>query len=433
VKILKILQLAATYLYRYRRRYFFLFLALVFGFGIVTVITSVKDGMYENVYFASQSHYAGDIVVLGYVKPVSSQVISGEYAAAVMQAAGDARLYPDHTVKRTLFGNTGFLFFNGAAANLKYVLGVDWDAEASYFNGIDYAETPLAPLEGDECIVLSAPVAKALGARRGDSITLEGETETGQKNTAQYIISAVVNDSTIFGYYKAYVSRQSLNRFLGLGEEECSTIGFYFNDRRDIEEKKRALQAELEKRARTGPLVKSRAELDRKAGRQWQGTMLFVTSIPVLLSEVSELLDAINILTYFLYIMMLLIILVSAAVTFRLILHERMKELGTMRAIGFYEADVAHVLVLETLGLGIFSLAGGFITARVIVWGLGFLSFSWFPGFEIFMKDGRLTALYRVPATLVNVAAVFCMLLAAVWLPAFRSVRNPLPRMLQGL
>ncbi|MDR1419108.1 MAG: ABC transporter permease [Treponema sp.] len=434
-KSLKIVQLAATYLYCYRRRYFFLFLALVFGFGIVTVIVSVKDGMYENVYNSSQSHYAGDLIVLAQDTDFGFfQHISSEYMASLMRAAENARLDFDRVVKRTNCGSRGgVLYFNGTAVNLKYVIGVDWDAEEPYFSALDYTEAPLFPLEGDNGIVLSAPVAGTLGARQGDSIIIETETRTGRKNTALYTVSAVVNDATIFGYYKAYVSRLSLNRLVEFADDECSSIGFYFRDRRSMERKKAAFQAELEKMVQTGPLVTNRAELDFEAAHVQPGITLFVASIPVLLSEISELLDAMNILTGFLYVMMLLIILVSAAVTFRLVLHERVKELGTMRAIGFYESDVTRVLVLEVFGLGLLSLAGGFAAARIIVWGLGFLSFSWFPSFEIFMKDGRLTALYRFPAMLTNVAVLFCMLFAAVWFPAFRFVRSPLTRMLQGL
>jgi putative ABC transport system permease protein len=433
VKFFKIIKLAAVYLIRYRRRYFFLFLALIFGFGIVTVITSVKDGMYENVYVTSQSHYAGDIVVMGFDRDSrqTHHIGSGEMAA-VYRAAEAADLHPDRIVLRTHFGEKGVLYYNGSALRLKYVIGVDWEAEAPFFNNLDYAEPPSAPLSGDGGMILSAPVARVLGIRTGDELVLEGETWSGQKNTASFIVSAIVNDATIFGYYKVYISRHALNALVGYGADECSYMGFYFSDRRGVEEKKGRLQAELSKIAQTAPMPKDRTEFDRETGQSWNGVKLFVLSIPVYLSEVADLLGAMDILTYFLYVMMLLIILVSASVTYRLILHERMRELGTMRVIGFYEADVVRVLMLETLGLGILSLAGGFLAARLINWGLGFLSFSWFPSFEIFLKGGRLTALYLPRTMAVNTAALFCMLAAAVFFPAWRSVRIPLSKMLSG-
>jgi putative ABC transport system permease protein len=152
----------------------------------------------------------------------------------------------------------------------------------------------------------------------------------------------------------------------------------------------------------------------------------------VYLSEVSDLLEAMSIITYFLYAMMLLIIFVSALVTWRLVLRERSRELGTMRAIGFYGADLRYVLIMETLGLGVCSLLTGFLFSRFLSWLVTCIPFSWFPSFEIFMKDGKLESLYLPGTMLINTAAIFGVLIAAVWEPAFRSSRDPLPAMLSG-
>jgi ABC-type antimicrobial peptide transport system permease subunit len=130
--------------------------------------------------------------------------------------------------------------------------------------------------------------------------------------------------------------------------------------------------------------------------------------------------------------MMLAIIMVSSGVTCRLILHERTKETGTMRAIGFYEGDLRFILELEIFVLAVFSLIAGFIFALFINWGLSYTSFGWFPGFEIFMQDGRLKAQYLPGTVAVNVLVVFCMLAVAVWGPVFRNSRLPLPEMLSG-
>jgi ABC-type antimicrobial peptide transport system permease subunit len=131
--------------------------------------------------------------------------------------------------------------------------------------------------------------------------------------------------------------------------------------------------------------------------------------------------------------MMLLIIFVSAAVTCQLILHERTREIGTMRAIGFYEADIRHIMIMETLCLGIISLIVGFIFARILSFLLTLAPTSWFPSFEIFMKDGKLIAIYNPKTMLINIAAVLCMLFPAIFFPAARSSRLPLPQMLTGV
>jgi ABC-type lipoprotein release transport system permease subunit len=425
------LLLAVKYLFRYRRRYLFLFLSLTFGFGIVTVITSVKDGMYENVYNSAQSHYAGDIIALGYDDDSSlADHMQTDDMAAILKAISDTNLNPARTVMRTVT-MSGILYYNGSAMPLKYVIGADWDNEEVYFDRLVYRERRDVPA-GEDTIMLSAPVAGRLGVRLGDSLILETETRYGQSNTGVFVVGGIVEDSSLFAYYKAYVSRPALNRLLLFGEDECSCIGMFFSDRREADTKRIILQKELEKNIQTAPLIADRDEFDYERDQSWAGVKIFVLTIPVYLSEVADLLGAINIITYFLYGMMLALILASAMVTYRLILHEREREVGTMRVIGFYDGDVRHILILETIGLGFLSLLAGFVFALLVSLGLRFISFSWFPSFEIFMDDGRLTTLYLPRTMLINLTAVFCILLAAVWLPAFRSSRDPLPNMLSG-
>ena len=150
------------------------------------------------------------------------------------------------------------------------------------------------------------------------------------------------------------------------------------------------------------------------------------------MSEVADLLGAMNIITYFLYVMMLIIMMVSALVTYRLILHERRRELGTMRAVGFYGADIRFILLMETLALILVSLAAGALLALLFQWLVTFIPFTWFPSFEIFLEDGKLRTLYLPKTVAVNILAVFVSLFLAAMAPVYRSSREPLPGMLNG-
>jgi ABC-type lipoprotein release transport system permease subunit len=434
--------LAFKYLVRYRRRYFFLFIALSMGFSIVSLLTAVKDGMDANVYKSAQDHYAGDIVAVGHDNSMGAlNYLSAEAKAELYRAVEAARIGETHIVERTIFGNEGVLYFNGGAVRLKYVVGVDWDNEASYFDSLNYRERLIIPAmpaknpspspEGD-LIYLSAPVASQLNARAGDSLILEVNTRWGQKNTGVFIVGGVVEDSTIFGYYKAYIDRLVLNRLLLLNDGDCSIAGIFVNGRRDVEKKRALLQEALQNRLQTGPIVHDREELDAARLVPFEGLKVFLLTIPVYLSEVADLLGAMNIITYFLYTMMLVIMMVSALVTYRLILHERRRELGTMRAIGFYGADIRFILLLETLGLILASLAAGMVLVLLFQWLVTFIPFTWFPSFEIFLEDGKLKTLYVPRTVAVNILTVFISLFLAAIAPVYRFSREPLPNMLNG-
>ncbi len=434
MKALKLVLLAARYLSRYKRRYFFLFLALGVGFSVITAITALKAGMTERLYLTAQSHYAGDIIVLGKDNDASGEMyrLGQKEIDAVLSAA--APLVPDRVVLRTNFIKDAYVYFNGNSSRLKYVNGVDWDAEAPMFAGFTYAEPPLAPLSGDDEILISSPVARLLGVRRGDSVVLELNTYLGQRNTASFVVAGIIEDKTIFGFFKSYVSRSALNRLIDFKDGECSAIGFYFNDadESELDAAKRMLHAELSGVIDTSAPLNNRADYETQMLQSWSGIRAFVIDLAVYLSDVDDLLGAMDILAYLLFAMMLVIVFVSALVTYKLILFERAQELGTMRVLGFQEGDITIVLILETVMLVLLSVIAGFLFSIALVRIFSALPFAAIPGFEMFMKDGRLFARYRFLSVLLNALSVFLVLLPALGIPAYRASRGNLPQMLKG-
>ncbi|MDR2768485.1 MAG: FtsX-like permease family protein [Treponema sp.] len=409
-----------------------MFIALAFGYGIITFITSVKDRMADNIYFSAQAHYAGDLIADAYDDTDETHRMGGTDVERIMAAADRAEIDPARTARRTNLFNDTILFFNGNAVSIKYLLGVDYEAERPYFEALSYVDsgTPPSSLSRDG-ILLSAPVADFLGARRGDSLVLQLRNN-GVTNTGSFVITAVIDDSSFFGYYKAYINRRTLNGLINFKPDDCSTVGFFLKDRAQLVKKQRALNEELAKDLPVFPLIFNRDDFERERDKSDPFLRVMLLTIPVYLSEISQLLGAMDLLGYFLYAMMLLIIMVSASVTYRLILHERKREIGTMRAIGFYEAEVRRLLLAEIFWLGLCSLIAGFLFTRLLSWGLSRISFDWFPSFEIFMRNGKLTALYRPLSTAVNGLAVFALLFLAAYFPLYRSSRHPLPEMLGG-
>ncbi len=431
MKVVSLSLMALRYFRRYFRRYLFLFLALSFGYGIITVLTGLQAGMEESVYQSTQSHYAGDMVVSGRAKNRLKFQISD--VEKVLEAVDQSGVPVHHSVIRTHFGDKGVLYFNGVAVKQRYVMGVDWENESDYFSRLEYSQGEYGQWDKNSGILVSAPVAEELGLVQGDSLLLEVETRSGQINTARLVVQAIVNDDTIFGYYKCYIDRDKLNSLIGLNQNEASTVGIYLKEGANLDHAARTLQESLsESGLDTAPLVQNRDELNRELGKGWNGVRHFVITLPVYLSEVAELLTAIQIISYFLYFLMILIIIVSVAVTYRLILHEREKEIGTLQSIGFHSRDVVFLLMMETIILFLCSLAAGFLFARLVIWLMGFASFSMIPSFEIFMQGGRLVPVFSLRTTLINSAIVLAAIIPTVALPVFTASRKPLPEILSG-
>ncbi|MDR3356431.1 MAG: FtsX-like permease family protein [Spirochaetaceae bacterium] len=434
MKVKELFNLSLKYVVSYRRRYRFLFSALVLGFCIISVIGSLKDGMADAIYYSAQNHYSGDIIIAGFEKELEADHhIYAETVPLIRQKIEEAEINPDKEILRTMQNNAdNIIYYNGNAVPLKYVVGVDWDAEADYFGSLTFVEGGPPSGFDDGTILISAPVAAYVGAHIGDLVLMETETLYGQKNTTFFTIGGIVDDRSLFGYYKSFVSRRALNAVIGFAADDCSTIGLFFKDRPGVEAKRKKLQAALEGVVPLRPLVYDRQAFSDEQDWNWTGVMFFLLTVPVYVSEVTQILQALNIIAYFLYVMMLLIILVSAGVTYRLILHERTKEIGTMRAVGFYAKDIRRVLLVEAFFLATVSLVTGLFITLFINWVVSRLSFSWFPSFEIFLKNGRLLAMYNPFATAFNVTAIYAILFLAVYTPSFSLSRGPLPEMLSG-
>jgi ABC-type lipoprotein release transport system permease subunit len=432
MNIFVILSLALKYLFRYRRRYIFLFFALALGFCIIAVIVSLKDGMAENVYFSAQYHYAGDIIFVGYDYDRDiPRYLDKKTIDVVLETISESKTPVERLTLRTLYNDNSVLFFNGESANLRYLNGVDWDNEAPYFNNLDYVGGGTSSLN-DDSIILSEQIASVLKIRCGDNLIMELSDNYKRKNTHTFIVDAIVRDNTVFVFYKAFISRKTMNDLIGSEEDSSSTVGLFLKNKADTDKYKKILQKELSKKTLTSDLINTNDEFRAGRNETWKGVKVFIVTIPIYISDIYQILDALNLLSYFLYAMMLIIILVSASVTYNLILHERTKEIGTMRAIGFYENNIRSILIFETFMLGTLAIIAGFLLSLVITHSTGSLSFEWFPSFDIFLKNGRLVPLFKPLEIFAQIVAIYITLFLAVCVPTFRSSRQPLAEMLSG-
>jgi putative ABC transport system permease protein len=261
--------LSAKYLYGHFRRYVFLLAALVFGFAVITVMTSLEEGMSQSVYRAAENHYAGHLFVLGFEKTGGGHIVV-EKDREIREAVREAGLNPAKIVRRTNYFSKGVLYFNGIAVRQKYVYGVDWKNERENFDRLNYSSGGPANLEGKNWIIISSAVSDRLHARMGDEIILEVLTRTGQKNTGVFVVKGIVEDTSIFGYYKCFVDRRRLNSLLRYKEDEYSSLGLYFESLNGLWEKNERLYSALEKRITMGPRIHDKEDLTYQMDSHWE-------------------------------------------------------------------------------------------------------------------------------------------------------------------
>jgi putative ABC transport system permease protein len=150
------------------------------------------------------------------------------------------------------------------------------------------------------------------------------------------------------------------------------------------------------------------------------GETLAVMTLNAHLAQITDILDAFSLVSYFVLVVFVIIVMVGILNTYRVLVYERTKEIGTMRALGMSRASVVGLFVIEAALLaGTASLAGlafGTIALRLI----GLIDFSVIAAAGMFTEGGRLGYYLGSRSTIVNLAAM----VAAVMIAAFGPARG---------
>ncbi|MCK5198019.1 MAG: FtsX-like permease family protein, partial [Spirochaetales bacterium] len=274
--------------------------------------------------------------------------------------------------------------------------------------------------------------SRELNVRMGDQLILQVNTITGQRNTGTFTVRGIIKDNTIFGSDKCFVDRSFLNNLLGMEPDQYSSLGLYFPNIQNLKEKSDLLYSTLKNRLPLSSPIHNKNELSFQLGQSWEGVRYFTIPLQVYVSQVADLLTAMELLSYFLYIVIILIVMLSVSVTYSLILNERTIEIGTMQALGLSVGNIRIVLIFEALLLFLLAVSAGFITALGVLKGISLFSFSWIPGFEIFMNNGKLTASFSVRIILWNIVILILAAIPAVFIPSLLISKIKLSDSLSG-
>ncbi|MFW5849618.1 MAG: FtsX-like permease family protein [Spirochaetota bacterium] len=425
------LRVAARYLQGHFRRYVFVLAVLTLGFAFISVSSSLADGMQHAVTNAALRHYAGHVVVMGRDKEAGSMMVVDDpdaVAAAIERSGAPV----ERIIRRVHEYANASVFFQGDAVRLKDLFGVDFTAEADLFRTFEYAGGSFDPAWPPDTIVISEPTARQLRVGVGDRLTLRVETRDGQIDTRTLVVRGITADASIYGYARAYTNRETLAELMDLSPASYSVAGVVLPGLAEAETWARRIHDELSELVPVSEPPESRDALTAAFRARWDGVRYFVFELPVYISEVTDLLTAMQLGSYVLLGMIVLVVLAAVVVTYRVVLHDRTREIGTMLAVGFTRPWVVTMLLAEAALV----LAGGIAAGLALSAGatglLSYVSFDWIPGFEIFLQEGRLAARYTLHSVALNAAMVAGVVVLAIALMVRSFVRKEIPSLIKG-
>ena len=359
------LQIAFRNFTRNSRRFILLGLAASAGFFFVCTVQSLVAGLAGQINTRGARYYGGHVII--------SRV---ENAAPVMTAAGGDRfileaisragIHPAAISYRTHLGSRGVVFSNGESVQIRRVIGMDWAAEGAEIRGLQFVSGKPDRMSEPGGALISEVTARLLGVRVGDQILLQVNRDAGALNTIPLWVNAIFREVSIFGYYTVYMDRGALNRALGRESDSFGSIGVYLDDYRAAGSVASRLHKVLDGRFTAAPVVS-------------------------FMPEIRTMLSALTLTSYGILALLSIVIAVGILNIYRVIIYERNREIGTMRAIGIQRTQVRNIILSEALFLALCSVAAGLVASVVALWAVSRIQLSGAAGFDIFLDRGRLS------------------------------------------
>ena len=312
------------------------------------------------------ARYYGGHVIISRGDQSPAHITAAEEDRLIQRALARVGVHPSEMSHRTRFDTDGIAFFNGESVRTRRIIGMDWAAEGSRIKGLEFVSGRPDDMSDREGVLISEVTARRLGARVGDKIVLEVIRQGGALYTIPLFVKAIFREVSIFGFYTVYMDRAVLDEALGFEPGYSASVGLYLRDYRSAGLVAARLNRALEGHYSAEPVVS-------------------------FMEEVKTMLDALSAVSYGILALLAIVIAVGILNLYRVIIYERTREIGTMRAIGLQRTQVRNIIFFEALLLALCSVGAGIVLSVLVLSGLSLLHFAGAAGFDIFLDRGHLS------------------------------------------
>ena len=219
-------------------------------------------------------------------------------------------------------------------------------------------------------IIVPELLAKGMKVTIGDPVVIIATNKDGSVNGKQFKVSGIIESVIGPGGRDGYMHIEDAREILRIEALEISEISIRV--------------------AGSGKLQKVHSKLKNILQKEVnkQDKPMFEVHTWDKLSPFSNIAKMINVMTFFIKIVLIAIVLISIMNVMIMAVYERMREIGTIAAIGTMPAKIMSMFIIEGFSLGIFGAVIGNIMAFTIVFILNLSKIS----FNFGMKKGLILA-----------------------------------------
>ena len=424
---MKLAQIALRNLSRQKRRSFLLAGAIAVGILIVTLVNGFSAGtvrvLKENMadmigghVFVTVQHREGDKTIE--LITDDSKLINALHKLGIQDSA----------ISKTV-DMQGTVLFSGKET-MQIMVGVDWVRTSSIRNKLAISQADFdKAVSIPNGVIISKKTADKLKAALGDSVLLKCKTVSGQQNVGDFQVSYITGDTSEFGGMVAFANKEVINQLANLPSPAA-----YLNLRIRLPSTNLApafaikLEAELAKDYQIAPKTTSMMNMEDNVIRVNQssgftGERVQVTTINDMLSVVTQMSDGFSIASLIMLVFLLAITMLGIANTFRMILYERIQEIGTMRAVGMQRGEVKRLMLYEAVFLSLLGVVIGVVLAGIGMALLGLINFGTDSMISILLNNGHLSFMFDPLSMIISTILVVLFTWLAALGPAGKAAK----------
>jgi putative ABC transport system permease protein len=251
-------------------------------------------------------------------------------------------------------------------------------------------------------ILIPALLAKGMKVKVGDSVVIVATNKDGSVNGKQFVVAGIMEGVTGPGGRDGYVHIEDAAEVLRMPELEISEVAVRLKDFGSLQPAAREMEKQL-----TG--VFSKDDKFPLEIHTWEGLSPF--------ANVARMLD---IMTFFIKLMLVALVLISVLNVMMMAVYERIREIGTMAAIGTPPGKILALFMMEGLSLGVLgAIIGGGVGLLIL-----FILNAAHITFNFGQQQGLLLQAYVKPMDFVVIAVIVILVSVVASLqPAFKASR----------
>ena len=405
--MLNVLKIALRNLARFGRRT--LLTSTLITLGIVSVLLFVAiAGSFKAMMIGQFTDAVlGHIEVhrKGYVASIDNLPLNLNMQPAMVGRVEQALKKMDAVEAYSMRVKLGAMFSNFTETTSIRINGIDPQAEV--------ATTPMLPgrmSEGSKQgpvlkrgeILIPQLLARGMKVKVGDSIVLVATNRDGSVNGKTFTVRGILESVSGPSGRDGYIQIDDARDLLRMKDSEVSEIAIRLKNPAQLDQVYAKLSQEL-------------AGVTNKDGKPVLEVHTWAD-----LSPFASIARMIDLLTLFIKIMLVSIVLVSIMNVMIMAVYERIREIGTIAAIGTPPSRILSLFLAEGLLLGVGGTALGTVIALAIIYALNI----WKITFNFGMQQGLvLSPAIRASDVVIVAALVVIMALLASLQPAWKASR----------